>query len=116
MGLYYVLVEKLGLLFTSGAVVTVWMSALKMLLVSLVQVGLTTVLIYVFFSVRTYMLEMVAAKILPLMSDFTMAHVVIELTGVGAWMADKLRLVECLSAVLSAMIITFIMRIVLSAK
>lgn len=116
MNVLYVFFQKLGLLLTSGAVVGVWMGALKILLVSLIQIGLTTVLIYVFFTIKTYMITFLADKIIPLIGEFALVPVTINVVGIGAWFGGLLRLGECFAALMSALVITFTLKIVLRSR
>lgn len=80
--------------------------AIKAVITTLFMLALPLLIFKAWFIIQTYVLEFVQTKI-----DFTSffsSATTVDLTGVGAYLADHLQLSQGVSVVLSAVVLSFV--------
>ena len=83
--------------------------ATRIMLYTLFTIVLPVVLFNVFIKIQTEILTYISTQ---LNAADPIQNAVIELTGLGAWFADNLQLQACLSVILSAVSLRFMLNII----
>jgi hypothetical protein len=99
----------LGSIFTKQAMGWIVRFLVVKLLIKVVFLTLIPmVLIFVWFRMKLYILNFMSEKVVPIIVDYMpTGDVFFEVTGVAAYLGQKLRLVEVFSILISGLVLTF---------
>jgi hypothetical protein len=99
----------LGAIFTKQAAAwIVRIVVVKLLLKVLFVTIIPIVLIIVWFRVKLYILDLMTRKLVPIIVDYLPNEdIIFEVSGVAAYIGQRLRLVEVFSILISGLLLTF---------